>query len=268
MSDHVVDVADLRVAYTDSRGDDAPAVFVHGLAEDRRSWAPQLGLSSLGRTVGYDLRGHGGTSLGDADGTLAQLGRDLIGVLEAVTGPAECVGFSLGGTIVLWAAVARPDLIRHAIVLGTSSVVGRAAVEFYRGRIALVEGGDLGAFTQALRDDTAAAIANPDVDVDDVTARRLAAVGDGGGYINAAQAMAGLRTEPLTPTIAEVKSHVDVVGGEKDAFCPRRAADILVEALPDRTYHELARVGHLMNVDDPAAVTALLHHLLERTATS
>jgi pimeloyl-ACP methyl ester carboxylesterase len=268
MKDQVATVGDLRVAYTDSGGDGAPVVFVHGLAEDRRSWAPQLGLPSLGRTVGYDLRGHGATSLGAAEGTLAQLGQDLIGVLETVTGPARCVGFSLGGTIVLWAAAARPDLIPHAVVLGTSSVVGRSAAEFYRGRIGLVESGDRDAFARALRDDTAAAIANPAVDVDDVTARRLAAVGEGGGYINAAQAMALVHGQPLTPTLADVKTHVDVVGGENDTFCPRRAADIIVEALPDCTYHELARVGHLMNVDDPAAVTTLLQQLLERTATS
>jgi pimeloyl-ACP methyl ester carboxylesterase len=65
-----------------------------------------------------------------------------------------------------------------------------------------------------------------------------------------------------------VRCHVEVVGAEHDAFCPRKAADILVDALPDATYHEIPGAGHLMAVDAPDAVTATLIQLLERTRSS
>lgn len=257
-------LGDVEVAYSD-HGSGPPVVLVHGLAEDQGSWPePQRELPGR-RTVAYDLRGHGGTGLGEADGTLAQLGGDLVALLERVTGPAVCVGFSLGGTVVLRAALDRPDLVKSAVVLGTSSVVGRAAVEFYERRIALVRSGDAGAVRAALREDTAAAVVRADAaTVDTVVDQRVAALGDGGGYVNAARAMAGLRDAPLTPELGRVRCHVDVVGADGDAFCPRKAADILTGALPDAEYHEIAGAGHLMNVDRPERVTELLRRLLDR----
>ena len=94
-----------------------------------------------------DLRGHGETGLGNAEGTLTQLGNDLVGFLEAITGPAVCIGYSLGGTIVLWAAAMRPDLVLHAIVAGTSVKVGYTANGFFQQRINLIEN-DQSAFAE------------------------------------------------------------------------------------------------------------------------
>src|SRR5690606_14450687 len=124
-------------------------------------------------TYAYDLRGHGRTTVGSPEGTLAQLRDDLIAFLEEVTGPAICVGFSLGGTVVLSAAAERPDLVTKVVALGTSSVVGRGAAGFYAGRIELFRGDDGEAQRSALRDDTAAALHNPDSDLDAVTYFRL-----------------------------------------------------------------------------------------------
>lgn len=77
-------------------------VLVHGMGEDRSSGTHQVHtLRQRRRVIVPDVRGHGETDVGDPAGTLDQLGRDLIGLLESVTGPADCVGFSLGGTIVL-----------------------------------------------------------------------------------------------------------------------------------------------------------------------
>lgn len=257
-------VGDIDVRYTE-RGDGPPVVFVHGLAEDSRAWSAQQDAIRDVRSVCYDLRGHGGSSTGRADGTLAQLGGDLVGLLVSVVGPATCTGFSLGGTVVLRAAADRPDLVRHAIVLGTSSVVGCAAVDFYERRIATVESGDQPAIRRAVHEDTVAALAHRHPDLGAVVDARVHAIGDGSGYVNAARAMARLRDEPLTPELSRVRSHVDVVGAEHDTFCPRKAAEILLAGLPSGTYHEIPDAGHLMNVDRPDLVTALLYRLLERS---
>ncbi|MQA06379.1 MAG: alpha/beta fold hydrolase [Streptosporangiales bacterium] len=264
MTDGKQPVGDITVAYTE-QGAGPPVVFVHGLAEDRASWAVQQRELTGFRTVSVDLRGHGETTVGAAGGTLAQLGGDLVGVLDALTGPAVCVGFSLGGTVVLRAALDRPDLVRSAIVLGTSPIVGRAAVEFYGERIALVERGDAAEIRDATTSDTAAALVT-DVDVDALVSARVAAIGSGAGYVNAARAMAGLRAQPLTEELANVQSPVAVVGADADSFCPRKAADILLDALPAATYHEVPGAGHLMNVDQPALVTDLLRELLAEGA--
>jgi 3-oxoadipate enol-lactonase len=254
-----VRIGDIDVALTE-RGDGPALVLLHGLAEDASSWSPiQDRLPGL-RTIAVDLRGHGATTLGDGDGSLAQLAGDLVGLLERVTGPAAVAGFSLGGTIVLAAAAARPDLVTRPVAIATSSVVGRAAVEFFQRRIDQLEAGDREGFAAGLAADTEAQVATR-IDVSALARRRLAAVGDGRGYMNAARAMCRLRDEPLTPRLRSIHQHVDVIGGSDDAFCPRRAAEIMLDALPDASFHEIAGAGHLIAVDRPDQLAALLGRL-------
>lgn len=258
-----VRLGDIEAGYTE-RGAGPPVVMVHGLAEDRRSWAlAQERLAADYRTLAWDLRGHGETGIGDGDGTLDQLAGDLARFLETLTGPAACMGYSLGGTVVLALAAERPDLVTRAVASGTSSVVGRAAAGFFEKRIGLLRN-DRAAFEAALREDTAAQIVTSGADLDSITRRRVEAVGDGRGYVNAARAMQGLHASPLTPALARIRCPVDVIGGDGDRFCPRRAADILLAGLADGAYHEIADCGHLMTVDQPEAYSATLRAALER----
>src|SRR5690606_23513001 len=70
ITEHKVTLYDIEVHYTRA-GDGPPVVLVHGLAQDGRSWEPvQRGLTKV-TTYAYDLRGHGRTTVGDAQGTLA-----------------------------------------------------------------------------------------------------------------------------------------------------------------------------------------------------
>lgn len=261
LSEHRVRLADLDVAYAQV-GDGPAVVLVHGLAESRHSWQRQQQDLPGVTSYAYDVRGHGDSSLGAANGSVAQLGTDLLDFLGAVSGRATVVGFSLGGTVTLWAAAQDNDLIEHAIVLGASSVVGRAAAEFYADRIAKAADPTSAAFREALCEDTAAACHLPDGELASLVARRLAAVGDGRGYANAARAMASLRVEPLTALLAGISIPVDVVGATQDAFCPEKAARIITGAIPHARYHEIGGAGHLMNADRPQAVTDVLRAVL------
>lgn len=255
-------LGDIDVSYS-VKGEGAPVVFIHGLAEARSSWTQVQDALSEYRTYAYDLRGHGETSLGEANGSLAQLGDDLVNFLQNVSGPAACVGYSLGGTVVLWAAVERPHLVRQAVVAGTSSIVGRRAAEFFDQRIRTITN-DRAAFAKDLWSDTAAQLVAAPDEVNAVITRRLAAVGSGDGYVNAARAMQHLASEPLTPILARVSCRVDVIGGEKDSFCPRKAAELLISSLPDASYHEIPGAGHLMSVDNPSAYIQTIKQSLDR----
>lgn len=257
-------VGDIEVAYT-AVGAGAPVVLIHGLAEDRSSWAGVQGWLEGFLSYAVDLRGHGETTVGQAEGTLAQLGRDLIGFLEKVTGPAACVGYSLGGTVVLWAASQRPDLVTHAVVAGTSSVVGRTAVGFFESRIQTIQT-DFEAFAQALKSDTASQLVAADGQLDEVAKRRVRAVNDGRGYVNAARAMVRMASEPLTPLLPLVRCPVDAIYGDRDVFCPEKAVDILAQGLPQIARHKLANAGHLMSVDQPEAYANAIDAALRRAA--
>ena len=261
-----VELNDIVVNYR-RRGSGPPVVLLHGLAEDHRSW-DAVSARLIGFTVyAVDLRGHGRTTPGRGEGTLTQLSGDLEAFLRVVTGPAAVVGYSLGGTVGLKAAVHAPALIRHLVVVATSSIVGKAAAEFFAGRIAQLEAGDRARFAAGLRDDTMKQVVTG-ADVDSVARGRLDAVADGRGYMNAARAMIGIRDEPLNPLLARIEAPVDIVGAEHDVFCPRRASDIIAEAVDNSRYHEVAGAGHLLSVDQPDAYGELLARLLRGRATT
>jgi pimeloyl-ACP methyl ester carboxylesterase len=67
----------------------------------------------LGRAyVRFDYFGHGGSSGDFADGTIGRWAEDAVSVIDSLTyGPQILVGSSLGGWIMLLAALARPERI-------------------------------------------------------------------------------------------------------------------------------------------------------------
>ena len=119
-------------------------------------------------------------------------------------------------------------------------------------------------FRDAVRQDTSAGLHVEHARLSEVTAARLLSIGDGQGYINAAKAMRALNETPLTPELARVRVPVHVVGGSDDAFCPMKASQIILDALPEADYIEVPSAGHLMNIDNPLGVAAVLTTTLRR----
>ena len=95
--------------------------------------------------------------------------------------------------------------------------VGYTANGFFQQRIKLIEN-DLSAFAETLYQDTAAQLINKGNDVHDLTRKRLHAIGSGGGYINASQAMMRLHDEPITALLDKIQCRVDVIGGRSRRF--------------------------------------------------
>ena len=225
-------------------------VLVHGLGQDLNIWGDIQDRLVGVESFAVDLRGHGGTTLGEARGTIAQLGQDLTSFLE-MTGPAICVGFSLGGSIALWTAAERPDLVPGVIAVATSSVVGRVAAESMDLRIAQVMEGDADTMRSIIAEDTRSQLAGAAVDFNSIVEERLVAIGDARGYLNGARAVRNMRDDPLNPRLEMISQPVLVISGSVDPWCPRRAADIMMEHLSNASFVELPGVGHL--VTDVAA---------------
>lgn len=252
---------DLPVAYR-SNGSGPRLVLLHGLAQDHRSWSQVQDALGDYLTLACDLRGHGLTPLGKGDGTMAQLGNDLVAFLEDV-GPSVCVGFSLGGVVALWAAAERADLVDGVVAVATSSVVGRAAATALEERIELFREGDPRTIRSALLSDTRAQLVEPEVDPVAVADERVAAVSDPAGYINGAQAVLSMREHSVHDRLADISAPVLVVNGEFDRWCPRRAAEIMLEELKRAAFVELPGSGHLIAHDVPVALAATIRDWLE-----
>lgn len=235
------------------RGD--PVVLVHGLADDHRAWRRVVApLMLTRRVILYDLRGHGETAPGDADGTLTQLAADLTGLLEALDLPRAVVaGFSLGGTIAMRAALDRPDRVAALALVGTSSRVNRAARAWYEARAGLADRDDPG-LRATLDADTRDVYRNRPGEIEDGLTIRRASTADPRGYANACRAMAGLNEAPLDDELGAIAVPTVILAGELDQHCPPRAGEIIAARIPGSTLHVLPGTGHPLPVERPAEV--------------
>jgi pimeloyl-ACP methyl ester carboxylesterase len=103
-------------------GDGDPLVLLHGGMSNGSEWALQTPAFAERYTVYVpDRRAHGRTP--DVDGPLTYdaMADDTVAFLETVVGgPAHLVGWSDGGIVALTVALARPDLVRRQVVIGTN----------------------------------------------------------------------------------------------------------------------------------------------------
>lgn len=99
----------------EAEGDGPVLGFVHGFTQTRRSAAGlRARLAAARRVVAVDLPGHGDAASVRADlpTSAARLG--------ATVGRAAYLGYSLGGRVLLHLAVARPDLVTAAVLVGAN----------------------------------------------------------------------------------------------------------------------------------------------------
>jgi pimeloyl-ACP methyl ester carboxylesterase len=93
----------------------APILFHHGIGACAEIWADwQAGLAERHRLVSFDMRGYGRSHIPPADfaWSLELLVADVFAVADAAgLARFHLVGESIGGTIALAAALARPDRI-------------------------------------------------------------------------------------------------------------------------------------------------------------
>jgi pimeloyl-ACP methyl ester carboxylesterase len=255
---------DIDIAYFEvGRGD--PLILVHGLGDDHRAWRHVVGPLMLGRQVIlYDLRGHGRTTLGAADGTLDQLAGDLLSLLDHLAiERATVAGFSLGGTIAMRAAIDHPERIVAIALVATSSRVNGAARAWYLERAAMAQGGATPELRAVLDRDTEDVYAQePEHSPTGLKIRRESTA-DPAGYANACRAMARLGEQSLDDELVQIAIPTTILAGEADQHCPPRAGRIIAERIAGSTLSVLPGAGHPIPVERPAAVVRAIQDLEE-----
>jgi 3-oxoadipate enol-lactonase len=252
---------DIETAWHDV-GVGPPVILIHGLADDHRAWRRVAGELMLDhRVILYDLRGHGGSSLGAPSGRLAQLGDDLLALCDALS-LARCVlaGFSLGGTIAMRAAIDGPERVAALALVATSSRVGRAAQEWYLERAAMVERQDPRLRDTLDRDTADVYRARPGEAAAGLHIRR-ASTHDPRGYGNACRAMAALREHPLDEELARIRAPTAILAGDADQHCPPRAAESIAQRIGGSGLEVLPGAGHPLPVERPDAVAEAIRRI-------
>ncbi|NKB44219.1 MAG: alpha/beta fold hydrolase [Alphaproteobacteria bacterium] len=108
------------IAYDRITGNGPGVVFLHGLKSDRGGTKAAHLLKYCAATgrpfVAFDMYGHGDSSGDFIDGSISRWTDDALAVIDNLTdGPQVLIGSSMGGWIMMKAALARPDRINGLI---------------------------------------------------------------------------------------------------------------------------------------------------------
>ena len=258
MSDQPVRLA----AAVDDGPADAPVLVLgNSLGTTGEMWQPQLSvLRKHFRVVQYEHRGHGGSPAPAGSYTLADLGGDVLRLLDELgTGPVSYCGVSLGGMIGMWLAANAPDRFTALAVLCTTAWMPDQA--FWTDRAARVRaeglaplaGGVVGRwFTPSFAAHDPATVAR--------FIATLASDVDPAGYAGCCDAIAGMDLRPALPGIT---APALVIAGSEDPATPPWQNAVIARAIPDARLRVIRGASHLASVSQPAEVTvALTSHLL------
>ena len=253
---------DIDIAWFEA-GRGEPLVLVHGLADDHRAWRRTLpDLVLRHRVLLYDLRGHGQTTLGKPDGSLRQLGEDLVGLLDALEiERARIAGFSLGGTIAMRVAIDHPDRVDRLVLVATSSRVGRSAAAWYRERLSMVKSEDSW-LRETLDRDTGEVYAQAPNELEEGLLIRRQSTADPRGYGNACAAMAALFEAPLDPELGQIRAPTLIVASDLDQHCPPKAAEIIGAGITGSRVELIKGAGHAIPVERPGELAAAINRFL------
>ena len=245
-------------------GANPPCHLLHGWAMNGAVWSG-LGaaLARRRRVETPDLPGHGHAPPPIADGT----GEALVRPLESrIDGPVDLVGWSLGGLVAMSLVLRRPA-IGHRLVLIASSpcfvarpgwtcALPSATLDAFAGRLATDARETIASFLalQFLGSPRSA----------DARRRLVAALADRPPAtpegLRAGLNM--LRATDLRARLAELTVPVLVIQGDQDRIVPPRAAEALVDALPDARLERIGGAGHAPFMSHADTVAAMIGDFL------
>jgi 3-oxoadipate enol-lactonase len=235
-------------------------VLLNSLGTDLRMWEPQAAaLRDEFRLVRLDTRGHGGSPVPAPPWTLADLGEDVLALLDSLgIAKASFAGVSLGGSMTVWIAANAPERVEYAFPCFTSAWFGGPDPWLQRAEIVRAKGveavadGVLGRwFTEAI---------DPGVRK---RMREMIVATPPAGYAAATEVVAHL---DLRDDLDKIAAPTLVISGSEDVPCPPEVGRALAGAVPGAEFVCLEGAAHLGNVERPEAVTDLIRARLPKEA--
>lgn len=235
--------------------DSIPLILSSSLGTTAEMWAPQVeALSETFHVITFDHRGHGQSAVPLGPYSLADLGRDVIGLMDTLSiEKANFAGLSLGGMVGMWLGINTPERVERLALLCTYAEAAsprswheRAAQVRESGTEALLETSIEGWFTAAFRS------SNPHT-VEEFR-RMLASVPDE-GYAGCCEAIA---TMTVANGLGDITAPTLVVAGAHDTGATPELSHRLTASIPEAHFAEVS-AAHLASVEASADVSSLLH---------
>lgn len=230
--------------------EDAPLlVLSNSLGTDHTMWGAQIpAFTARLRILRYDTRGHGASAAPPGPYTMAQIGKDILDLYDALgVTRAHFCGLSLGGMAGMWLAAHAPERLDRLALCNTTALMGPP--ENWNARIAAIRAGGMTAVASTViaRGFSAPYLAQdpPAVAAFRGTFERMPT----DGYIACCEAIRDMDQRPLLGRIA---APTLVIAGALDQAATPGDGHFLASAIPDARYVEL-EAAHLSNIEAAAA---------------
>lgn len=247
--------------YVEEKGEGEPLLLIEGLGQSMWAWREQIPVfAEHYRTIAFDTRGTGRSLVPDERYGIDELAQDAADILDERS--AYVVGLSMGGYTALTLALARPELIRSLVLVGTGA-----------------GGPERVPRPQEVRDAYAAAIGLPF----DEYGRRTMPLTFSPGWTEQNperfEEILAARGEHPTPDLTldahlracygfyargceveRIDMRALVLHGDADVIVPVENGRMLASRLPNARYVELPGRGHNVPLEDPATFN---RHVLE-----
>lgn len=223
-------------------------VLSNSLGTNLEMWQPQMAaLTRQFRVLRYDTRGHGQSAVTEGPYRIAQLGGDVIALLDHLgLQRVHFCGLSMGGITGMWLALNHAARLNKLILCNTAAYIGPP--ENWTNRAAAVQRDGVGSIAAAVVDKWLTpdfAAAQPAL-VQHL--RAMLSATDANGY--AANCLA-VRDSDLRGEIARIATPTLVIAGSGDIPTPPADGRYLAETIPGARYVELyaAHLSNLQQVD-------------------
>jgi len=229
-------------------------VFLPGLACDARLWEAQL------PAVPAALR----PMVSDAHMRHASLPAMAAAMLEETEGPLLLCGASMGGMVAMEAARQAPGRIAGLALLGTNAAP--ETPETYQLRADAIELFERGDVRDVIEPNIVFAFHPAQAARPELTSRYLQMILDAGAGQLIRQNRALMERPDARVHLGRLRCPVLVLCGDTDRLTPPAASREIAALLPQAELHWLRECGHMLTMERPAEVNALLGEWLRRVA--
>jgi 3-oxoadipate enol-lactonase len=238
----------------------APLLLLSGsLGTSHAMWEDQIAaLTHRFRVLRYDTRGHGRSAVPSGPCDIATLGRDALGLLDALhVERAHFCGLSLGGMTGIWLAAHAPERVARLVLANTSSYLG--ARETWEARISAVRRGGMAAVTGGILERwfTPEFRAREPVRVERI--RQMLLTTPPEGY---AACAAAVRDMDQRCALAAISASTLVICGSADVATTPEHLRFIGERIPGARLTELP-AAHLSNIEAAEAFNRAVLDFLE-----
>jgi pimeloyl-ACP methyl ester carboxylesterase len=239
--------------YYESRGEGFALVFIHGLGGVGSIYFPAAqGLSDRYRTVLYDWLGSGASARPHRAYSVENWAEEAKGLCDALgIASAAFIGHSLGAAVAVTVAAQHPGLAKAIALLGPVTKLPEAAIGAIRDRAAKVRAEGMGPLADALPNGALAPATRESNPAVHALFRAMILANDTECYALHCEAL--LKAD-ATSLISRVQCPALLLAGDSDPTAPQPAVEHLAGQFSTARFALIAKAGHAMQLDQPAAV--------------